>query len=306
MPNAPAFVAYQKLIVALKKELHEGMIRAEAALRRQKVITYWNIGRHIDRYLSGAIGANQSETVYLERIARDMDSSLDVMRKALKFFRLYPRLSQNPPLSWAQYRALLTAPKDQRKMLERRAFNENLGSERLYAIISSARSEQKKLVLDIENRALAENRLKQIRGRLYHYKTLQSKHLGLKKNEIMVDAGFSIRAKVSIAPGSSLSGGNVIRSVKTDDGYQLRYSDAQETELYTYIANIERVIDGDTLRVTVDCGFDIWIGVTVRLFGINAPEKTTISGYMAYQYAAECLGSAPFIVVKTYKTEKNI
>lgn len=42
--------------------------------------------------------------------------------------------------------------------------------------------------------------------------------------------------------------------------------------IYAYRFRLERVVDGDTLDVLVDCGFDVWRAVTVRLYGVNCPE----------------------------------
>lgn len=37
-------------------------------------------------------------------------------------------------------------------------------------------------------------------------------------------------------------------------------------------AEVLRVIDGDTVKLRVDCGCYVHIEITARLFGINAPE----------------------------------
>lgn len=42
--------------------------------------------------------------------------------------------------------------------------------------------------------------------------------------------------------------------------------------MYVYRATVNRVIDGDTIEVTVDLGFCASLRQTVRLYGINAPE----------------------------------
>jgi len=44
---------------------------------------------------------------------------------------------------------------------------------------------------------------------------------------------------------------------------------------YIYNAKLLRVVDADTVDVSIDLGFDIWIRERVRLRGINAPEKRT-------------------------------
>ena len=44
---------------------------------------------------------------------------------------------------------------------------------------------------------------------------------------------------------------------------------------YIYNARVLRVVDGDTLDVEIDLGFDISIYERIRLYGINAPESRT-------------------------------
>jgi|TARA_R100001082_G_C4347598_1_gene153008 micrococcal nuclease len=45
--------------------------------------------------------------------------------------------------------------------------------------------------------------------------------------------------------------------------------------MYTYKATLDRVIDGDTIDVNIDLGFDISVKKRVRFLGINTPESRT-------------------------------
>ena len=45
--------------------------------------------------------------------------------------------------------------------------------------------------------------------------------------------------------------------------------------MYTYKANLDRVVDGDTIDVNIDLGFDITVHKRVRLAGIDTPESRT-------------------------------
>ena len=45
--------------------------------------------------------------------------------------------------------------------------------------------------------------------------------------------------------------------------------------MYTYKAILDRVVDGDTIDVNIDLGFDVSIKKRVRFAGINAPESRT-------------------------------
>ena len=45
--------------------------------------------------------------------------------------------------------------------------------------------------------------------------------------------------------------------------------------MYTYKAKLDRVVDGDTIDVNIDLGFDISVHKRVRLAGIDTPESRT-------------------------------
>jgi micrococcal nuclease len=46
--------------------------------------------------------------------------------------------------------------------------------------------------------------------------------------------------------------------------------------MYEYrIKEVDRIVDGDTVDVTIDLGFDILYKARVRLYGINTPESRT-------------------------------
>ena len=299
MAKAVTQRSYRSLIRFLKKEIHAGIQKAEMAFQVQRVLTYWRMGAGMHRFL---LDKNETDTFHLRQIEPELGISLDVLRKILKLYRVFPDLPAVPPLSWTQYRALLTAPDGIRKSLQTRAVKEGIGSEKLYAIISDFRKKAKQ-----ERSGLGKAKgacLKCVRGRLFVYKTLQSKTFGLKKNEIMVDCGFKIRHKVTVPSSSRITGGNLVLSVKTEEGYKLRQSLKDDRKLYTYAAKLVFVIDADTLILNVDVGFDTWLDMTVRLRGIDAPELSTRAGYMARRFVVSRLKKAETLVIKAYKAGK--
>ena len=44
---------------------------------------------------------------------------------------------------------------------------------------------------------------------------------------------------------------------------------------YYYEVEVLRVVDGDTVDVRIDLGFNVWHKCRVRMVGINAPESRT-------------------------------
>ena len=45
--------------------------------------------------------------------------------------------------------------------------------------------------------------------------------------------------------------------------------------MYEYNAVLDRVVDGDTIDVNIDLGFNVWKKIRVRMEGINTPESRT-------------------------------
>lgn len=46
--------------------------------------------------------------------------------------------------------------------------------------------------------------------------------------------------------------------------------------MYTYRAKVVRVVDGDTVILDIDLGFDVWLNSqSVRLSGVDTPETRT-------------------------------
>ena len=46
--------------------------------------------------------------------------------------------------------------------------------------------------------------------------------------------------------------------------------------MYEYRCKLRRVVDGDTVDIDIDLGFDIWLtNQRVRLYGVDTPESRT-------------------------------
>jgi micrococcal nuclease len=78
--------------------------------------------------------------------------------------------------------------------------------------------------------------------------------------------------------------------------------------MYTYKAKIEKVIDGDTVDVTIDLGFGIYHFIRLRLYGINTKEmhskieEERQMAIKAKEFVSTYLGKT--LTIKTYKDDK--
>lgn len=76
--------------------------------------------------------------------------------------------------------------------------------------------------------------------------------------------------------------------------------------MYEYNARILSVVDGDTVHAEIDLGFDQRANKTLRLAGINAPEKGTDEGTAAWLWLEERLnGLGNRVVITTEKDRKE-
>ena len=78
-----------------------------------------------------------------------------------------------------------------------------------------------------------------------------------------------------------------------------------------YVRKVENVVDGDTIDVLIDLGFDILFASRVRLAGIDTPESRTKDlaekalGLEAKEYLKKSLKDAKSVIIKTEKMDSS-
>jgi micrococcal nuclease len=78
-----------------------------------------------------------------------------------------------------------------------------------------------------------------------------------------------------------------------------------------YVKQVTKVVDGDTIDVVIDLGFDISFTSRVRLAGIDTPESRTRDlaekalGLESKKYLADRIKSAKNVVIRTEKINSS-
>ena len=78
-----------------------------------------------------------------------------------------------------------------------------------------------------------------------------------------------------------------------------------------YVKKVNKVVDGDTIDVDIDLGFDISFSSRVRLAGIDTPESRTADkiekalGIEAKAFLKHEIESAKSVVIKTEKMDSS-
>jgi micrococcal nuclease len=82
--------------------------------------------------------------------------------------------------------------------------------------------------------------------------------------------------------------------------------------MYEYfVEEVKNVVDGDTIDVVIDLGFDILFASRVRLAGIDTPESRTtdkaekVLGIEAKEYLKKQLKDAKSVVIRTEKMNSS-
>jgi micrococcal nuclease len=78
-----------------------------------------------------------------------------------------------------------------------------------------------------------------------------------------------------------------------------------------YVKKVSKVVDGDTIDVDIDLGFDISFSSRVRLAGIDTPESRTTDkmektlGLESKDYLKKAIDASKTIVIKTEKMDSS-
>jgi len=75
--------------------------------------------------------------------------------------------------------------------------------------------------------------------------------------------------------------------------------------MYEYGCQVNRVVDGDTIDVDLDLGFDIIYKCRVRLYGIDTPESRTrnkdekVRGKLAAKFLKDAISNGKNVILQT-------
>ena len=255
---------YQKILTQVQKEIQKTEKNIVQTVNRQKVEMCWQIGKIIDQHLLKNDRAEYGNHFFL-RLAQDAKIAERALYQMRGFYKAYPKLPKDEKgLNWSHYRNLATIKdEEQRKQLEDLTLTENLDSNALRRTIKKSKPRKGQA-----------KKLRVTRGKISTYTFTKSGE---------IDLGFNIFLEKSFA-----------------NLQQVRESKGGE---YTYKAELERVVDGDTIHVKLDLGFGIKHHEILRLAKINAAESETTEGKKATTALKKILKDLPFLIVKTNKTD---
>ena len=302
--------SYQKLYKSVEKVLLLGQREIEEA----KVKTYWHTGKliHAD-FLQHESRAEYGKQV-VEKLAADLKVSTTLLWRCIQFARTFKilapaRESAALQLSWSHYVELVkVVDEETRSELMDRAIKSDWSRDEL---VQKIRQEVKKEDIFIHKNIFAHSvhilqaRLIPRVGKFYTYRILHSDSVHKNESEgpLRVDLGFEVRRFIS-GSAQRFKGDEVVESVFQNGNYSVRSSSRTKADLFTYKATVERVVDGDTLVVKIDLGFDMEVRQYPRLRGLDCAELDSTEGKRAKAFVVKELAKVSHITLVSSKSDK--
>lgn len=297
------------------------LIRGQKRIEQEKVRTYHETGRLIDAHLQavtpeGSSRAGRGKEVVI-RLSKDLGVSETLLYRCVKFFQEFPKVAARP-LNWSHYRALISLPEAaKRRQWMDRAVRESWPAGVLERKIKEGKTVYSETpdhppagsVFSVRSepppRYGTSKLLTPKLGTFYTCRIISPKTIGQPEDgALLIDLGFSIYKKLSAVTSREYAPGTVVEIHKEEESYAVRKSVRTEKDLFTYRGLVEKVIDGDTLKVLIDLGFDQWTRQVLRLRGLNCPEIQTPEGLAARRFVESRLRAAAPVILQSSRSDK--
>lgn len=296
-------MSIKDLVKDIKEILQESTQDTKEGLNKLATLSSWEIGhRIVEEEQQGKKRAGYGQHL-LESLSEELTQqygrgySANSLQRMRKFSILYRKKEIEHQLNWSMYRVLIgVGDSKKRKQLQHDAIRLKLSRDQLHE-----RAKKIKTGIpdnDEERYAL----LKRPAGELWIYKTRAVK-VGT-RTEYNLDLGFKVWLSKDQAGLIRPVDKQLMQSHKTGKGFKLETYRGQKTNCYLYKANLDHVIDGDTLVANIDAGFGIQIQQIIRMRHVNAPELRQQSGQAARDYLKRKIKGSKCLLIKTRSRDK--
>ncbi|WP_081104214.1 DUF1016 N-terminal domain-containing protein [Leptospira weilii] len=263
-----------KVISKILKTYEE--MRLQSSLNGNSEVLEANreIGRILQTVERKATEQERSTGSWMKSISKELQKHLKRgfsernLFYARKFYENYGNSKIDVRLSWSHYRILSSiADANIREKLMKEAIERNWNRDDLAFRVRDIGDLRKAPTL----------RWRRPEGVLWNYKI---KDISKDKDTLLVDLGFYCYYEL---PSSRLSDkykiGDIVQIEKQNRSWTLSKSKSVHvSELYFYFGEIERVIDGDTILVKFELGFNVITRQRIRLHNVWAAELGSPEG----------------------------
>jgi endonuclease YncB( thermonuclease family) len=279
-------LATTQTYTALVNDIAELYNRARHAL----VEAYWQIGKRIVEQEQRGDHKAEYGIGLLERLSEDLQQTLGKgfsvrnLRNMRRFYLSNPIRQTSAELTWSQHVELLpVTSKAGKRRLEKRIIRDKLSPRQIRQEVRLIEKDRHPPAQDKTPVTLPPPSRE---PPLQCFEVIGTDRADCSKGMVIVDCGFNIWREISRQDAASHAcpqGGK---------------------PSYTYPAQVESVIDGDTLWVIVDCGDGIRTRQKIRLHMVDAPERGTPEGDRATRFVKRVMRRSQDIVIRTHHYDK--
>ncbi|MBW0434982.1 nuclease [Leptospira yasudae] len=209
---------------------------------------------------------------------------------ARKFYEIYGNSKLDVRLSWSHYRILSSITDETlRSKLMKEAIQGNWNRDDLAFRVRDIGELRKAPTL----------KWRRPQGSLWNCKI---KEVSQEKKTLLIDLGFYCYYELPKKQGHSYKAGDIIeiQKEKPKGTWILSKSKVDKvSELYFYSGEIERVIDGDTILVKLDLGFNIKTRQRIRLHNVWSAELGTSEGENTFELLKKKLHVKTKVIVRS-------
>ena len=308
-PRAPDS-SYPLLLEEVQLLLSEGKLQSRQASAWEKVETYWYVGDAIYKREFPVSGNASYGQRIVDKLSKDIGLGETTLWEIIRFRRGFPKLYTCKELSWSHYRALLRLPnQEQRRFYEKTANRHAWSATQLGSQIKQdlhGQTVNRSDALPDGEDPFAGQPLRSHRGNLYTY-YIRERTRPDGETHFLLDLGFNQRWRLDLYGVRRPRDGIIVSSRKhrgSPSGYAFSELPPSRRKPYAYVAEVDRVIDGDSIHVNVHCGFGHERLETLRLRAIDTPELSTHAGQRARQFVTDELADLDFVVITTTRRDK--
>ncbi len=294
--------------LTLLKRVREALVEGQRRIEEERVRTYWETGKLIQADILKNADRAEYGTEVVQRLAKDLKVDLSNLHRCVQFVKVYPR----PPIvggrrqfSWSHFRKLIAVSDDKKRaQLEKAAFRHAWTADELAARIQDEQPADAPRAKSPELRTQSQLLTPQ-RGTPYTYRIVKRPNVAsADEPEFYLDLGFGNFQEITSVQQARFSDQTIVESRPTEDKFKLFESKRGAQDLYTYSAIVEKVIDGDTLKVRFSLGFGQWHRETLRLRGLDCPELNTKEGQAAKTFVQAYIKEAQTLIVRSSRSDK--
>ena len=303
--------------------LLDGHEKARQAVERERLRAYWEVGRILSIYLVGTQQDTGYGTQLMSQLGVDLKMDPRRLYNMVEVFRAFEKLNTYSLLTFSHYLVISRVQgATERAALVDRCEKEGWSVRELRAVLGERAGALAEGASGSGTDGLPEGQADAAvgdsggsatapvprKGRLSTYRLLEAG-----PDTVKLDLGFRVRLAIPTKKEIEIEieAGRAVECLADSKGplihagqrYRLIEDNKPRTKLYTYGAQVLKVIDGDTMWVEINCGFGVSIEEKLRLRGIDTPEVSSDEGVVARLFAAERLKVGDTIALTTSRSD---